>query len=61
MTLTNWNPRLLFDLANDPAEDNDLAGKPEVAERLDDMGNALRNICDLQQTGARAKSNQAKR
>ena len=28
----------LFDLANDPAADNDLAGKPEIAETLDDMG-----------------------
>ena len=51
----------LFDLTNDPAEDDNLATKPEMADTLDNMEKALRDICDPQQIDERAKLNQAAR
>ncbi|MEX0757007.1 MAG: sulfatase-like hydrolase/transferase, partial [Acidimicrobiia bacterium] len=51
----------LFDIADDPAEMVDLAGRPESAEIVADMAARLRQICDPEAVDSDAKSDQARR
>ena len=52
-------PAQLFDLATDPEELDDLAGRPEQAETLRRFEAKLREICDPEAVDARAKADQA--
>lgn len=52
-------PTELFDLARDPEEQDDIAGRPESAAALDEMEGVLRGILDPEEVDRRAKRDQA--
>ena len=52
-------PPELYDLATDPEEQDDIAGKPESAAIIRELEGALRGILDPEETDARAKRDQA--
>lgn len=51
-------PPQLFDLRQDPREENDLAGDPNHADVLEKMVRSLREICDPEEVDKRAKQDQ---
>ena len=52
-------PPELYDLASDPEEQNDVAGRPESKAILDELEGDLREILDPEETDRRAKRDQA--
>ncbi|MDE0340999.1 MAG: sulfatase-like hydrolase/transferase [Nitrospinae bacterium] len=52
-------PPELYDLATDPEEQDDLAGKPENEASIAELEGALRGILDPEEVDARAKRDQA--